>query len=244
MTRRGGTLVLVIACTVLVVGLIATLCFCGYSFGHKDNETHTTATGNDGEASMYSRLFQRARVRVPENRTSGVKSFWDYANQGPINVTYDERAILINGERVLFLSGSMHPVRSTKDTWERALDDAVRQGLNMVTIYVFWSAHQQFPDTDFDWSFPGLDWDLASAIRAAANRGLFVHIRIGPYICAEYSYGGIPEWVALDRPNMVMRRFNREWMDAMETYVVEIVRYLTEEQLWALSRRSNRYESD
>lgn len=232
MTRRGRTLILVITHIVLLVGLIATLCFRGSSFKNVPRDTHTLAdTRSDGEA-MYSRLFQRARVLVPENRRS-VKSFWDYANQGPINVTYDERAILLNGERVLFLSGSMHPLRSTKETWERALDDAVHHGLNMVTIYVFWAAHQQFPDADFHWSFPGLDWDLASAIRAAANRGLFVHIRIGPYVCAEYSYGGIPEWVALNRPNMVMRRFNREWMDAMETYVIEIVRYLTEQQLWA-----------
>ena len=46
----------------------------------------------------------------------------------------DGREVWINGERALFLGGSMHPVRATRVTWEAALDEAVRNGLNMVTI--------------------------------------------------------------------------------------------------------------
>jgi hypothetical protein len=175
--------------------------------------------------------YERAHVRVPEDLPN-FPSFWKYAEHGPINVTFDERAIMLNGERSLFLAGSLHPVRATRETWTSALDAAVRQGINMVTIYIFWSTHQPFPGTDFDWSFPG-DWDLATAIRAAANRGLFVHIRIGPYACGEYSYGGIPEWLPLDKPNMVMRRLNKEWMEAMEKFVVATVNYLTVQRLWA-----------
>lgn len=53
------------------------------------------------------------------------------------------------------------------------------------------------------------------------------------YVCAEYSYGGIPEWVALHNPNMTMRRLNRDWLDAMEAYVNETIFYLTENKLFA-----------
>jgi hypothetical protein len=193
-------------------------------------EAEAEGESNEQECNDFM-CFERARIRVPEDLPN-FPSFWNYAEHGPINVTFDERAIMLNGNRSLFLSGSLHPVRATQESWATALDAAVRQGLNMVTMYVFWAAHQPFPDMDFDWSFPG-GWDLASAIRAAANRGLFIHIRIGPYVCAEYNYGGIPEWVPLDKPNMVMRRLNREWMDAMETFVVETVNYLTIQRLWA-----------
>lgn len=193
-------------------------------------EAEAEGESNEQECNGFM-CFERARIRVPEDLPN-FPSFWNYAEHGPINVTFDERAIMLNGNRSLFLSGSLHPVRATRESWATALDAAVRQGLNMVTMYVFWAAHQPFPDMDFDWSFPG-GWDLASAIRAAANRGLFIHIRIGPYVCAEYNYGGIPEWVPLDKPNMVMRRLNREWMDAMETFVVETVNYLTIQRLWA-----------
>jgi beta-galactosidase GanA len=160
-----------------------------------------------------------------------------------MNVTYDSRSIVINGERALFLSGSMHPVRATKATWEAALDEAVRHGLNMVTIYVIWQIHQPFPDRDIDWSLPGqpecesperdCEWNLAGSIRSAANRGLFVHIRVGPYVCAEYDYGGIPRWVALGDPEIAMRRPNKAWMERMRVFVTETVAYLTINNLWA-----------
>ncbi|KAL7471858.1 hypothetical protein ACHAXS_012210 [Conticribra weissflogii] len=92
-----------------------------------------------------------------------------------------------------------------------------------------------------DWSFPkpnlfswvDKEWDLASAISSAASRGLFVHLRIGPYVCAEYSYGGIPEWLPLSYPHMNMRRPNNEWMESMSLYVNTTIKYISDYRLWA-----------
>jgi len=101
-----------------------------------------------------SYLFRKESISVQENKP-GFPSFWNYAPHGPISVSYDERAILLNGTRSLFLGGSMHPVRATPKSWAAALDQAVINGMNLVTIYVFWSAHQPFPDSPYDWSLPG-----------------------------------------------------------------------------------------
>ena len=193
--------------------------------------------------------FTQSQIIVDKDRP-GFPSFWNYADGGPLKVTYDGRSLMINGDRSFFLGGSMHPVRATKRTWEHALDEAVENGLNLVTIYVFWSAHQAFPGQPYDWSFSSsvgcaddssclgsshcdCDWNLATSIREAANRGLFVHLRLGPYDCAEYNYGGIPEWLNIHSPNMTLRRPNLEWYDAMEGYVRETIRYITDEGLWA-----------
>ena len=216
--------------------------------------------------------FERSSVRVREN-LPGFPSFWNYHDKGPINVTYDERAMKLNGERVVLLGGSAHPIRATSATWEAAMDEAVRNGMNLVTIFVFWSAHQPFQDTPMDWSLPGYTdsrycasmtphpddgdhsdsssgndktgekmardgddecrWTLATAIRQAANRGLFVHLRVGPYACAEYNYGGIPEWLPWSVPNLSMRRPNKDWMNLMEYFLREIIHYVDSEKLWA-----------
>jgi beta-galactosidase GanA len=126
---------------------------------------------------------------------------------------------MLNEERVLLLGGSMHPSRATPQTWEAALDEAVHQGLNLITVYVIWAEHQPSMHRPLDWSLRGqvpcpvndserrdsCPWNLGQAIRSVANRGLFVHIRLGPYVCAEYTYGGIPEWLPLLYPNMSMR---------------------------------------
>lgn len=191
--------------------------------------------------------FSPAKIRVNSNH-KGFPSFWNYAHHGPLEVDYDHRSVTINGTRVFFLGGSMHPSRATKNGWNYALDEAVRNGLNLITIYVMWGAHQPVPSRSIDWSFPNgvgceggnypgskeaCEWTLATAIRAAAERGLFVHLRIGPYDCAEYNYGGIPEWLALHRPKMAMRRPNREWLEVMEGFVKKVIDYITVNKLWA-----------
>lgn len=161
----------------------------------------------------------------------GFPSFLDYAGS-PIAVSYDERSILLNGTRVLLLGGSMHPVRNTRQTWEHQLDEAVHQGLNLITLYVMWSWHQPKCASRLDWNIVD-DWDLKDAIVSAGQRGLFVHLRLGPYVCAEYSYGGIPEWLALTDPTMRMRRPNKPWLDAMEGFVRSTVDYIKSHALFA-----------
>eukprot|EP00526_Cylindrotheca_closterium_P008356 CAMPEP_0113609882 /NCGR_PEP_ID=MMETSP0017_2-20120614/4727_1 /TAXON_ID=2856 /ORGANISM="Cylindrotheca closterium" /LENGTH=850 /DNA_ID=CAMNT_0000518727 /DNA_START=69 /DNA_END=2621 /DNA_ORIENTATION=- /assembly_acc=CAM_ASM_000147 len=175
----------------------------------------------------------------------GFPSFLDFANKGRIDVSYDSRSIRINDERVLLLGGSIHPSRATKLTWGYALDEIVANGLNLVTIYVMWENHQPVPTMDIDWDFlkgvqyegstspNSLKWSLASAIRSAAERGLFVHLRIGPYECAEYGYGGIPEFVPLQHPNMSMRRPNLEWLEVMKSYIERLLTYVDDNKLWA-----------
>jgi hypothetical protein len=37
--------------------------------------------------------------------------------------------------------------------------------------------------------------NLSRFVELAAANNLFVNLRIGPYVCAEWAYGGIPEWL-------------------------------------------------
>jgi Glycosyl hydrolases family 35 len=202
-------------------------------------------------------LFRASAIQVPRNQP-GVPSFWNYHTTEhdasndecvrqlqPIRVSYDERAIRLNDERVLLLGGSLHPARLTQQMWQAALDEAVQQGLNLITMYVIWSEHQPFSDEPLDftlqWNYTNVDgvttataaWDLQQAIREVANHGLFVHIRVGPYVCAEYNYGGIPEWLPLVSEQMSMRRPNAAWMMHMEDYVTRVLAYLQQYKLFA-----------
>jgi Glycosyl hydrolases family 35 len=218
----------------------------------KKTRSSPTSNNNNNEYSIGTFPDRRSssssfRQQVPRD-IAGFPSYQSYAGT-PYRVSYDGRSLLLNGDqRALFFGGSMHPVRATRGTWEAALDQAVVQGLNLITIYVMWAAHQPFADTSpFDWSLLFLPtssddgvvvaWTLAEAIQAAADRGFFVHIRVGPYVCAEYSYGGIPEWVPIlasqKNQSMAMRRPNIAWMDAMEVYLRNVIGYLQDHQLFA-----------
>lgn len=208
----------------------------------------TTTIKSEERAHGTAERIKVVDIEGSSSRTvkskEGFPSFLDFANKASIHVGYDSRSILLNGERVLLLGGSLHPSRATRMTWEHALDEVVNNGLNLITLYVMWADHQPVPTKEIDWNFPksidcddtkgdSCEWNLSSAIRSAARRGLFVHIRIGPYDCAEYSYGGIPEWIPLKHPNMAMRRPNAEWLGVMQGFVKSIITYLDTEMLWA-----------
>lgn len=209
---------------------------------HQPTYTQVAVSSSSKEC-IQPPCFEPSKVTVKSQ--PGFPSFLDVANRGRINVSYDNRSIRINDERVLLLGGSIHPSRATKQTWGYALDEIVANGLNLVTIYVMWENHQPVPSMDINWDFlkgiqyegstspKALEWSLASAIRSAAERGLFVHLRIGPYDCAEYTYGGIPEFIPLQHPEMSMRRPNLEWLLVMQSYITGLLQYLEENTLWA-----------
>ena len=169
-------------------------------------------------------------------RVTGLVSYLEFAG-APLNVSYTAQALLVNGQPILLVGGSMHPSRATgsREEWEHALDHAVDHGLNLITLYVFWSAHQPYgPNQAWNGTLSDTTaWELADAIQSCATRGLFVHVRVGPYTCAEYSYGGLPAWIGVQYPNIRMRRMDPTWLELMERYIQQVTVYLTHHQLWA-----------
>ena len=57
----------------------------------------------------------------------------------PYNVTFNGRAVAINGQNVLLQSGSIHYPRSTPEMWPHLMQNSRDGGLNTIQVYV--SAH-------------------------------------------------------------------------------------------------------
>ncbi|KAM0873147.1 hypothetical protein ACQ4PT_038264 [Festuca glaucescens] len=106
-------------------------------------------------------------------------------------VTYDKKAVVINGQRKILFSGSIHYPRSTPEMWEGLIQKAKDGGLDVIQTYVFWNGHEPTPG---NYNFEGR-YDLVKFIKTAQKAGLFVHLRIGPYICGEWNFGGFPVWL-------------------------------------------------
>ena len=71
---------------------------------------------------------------------------------------------------------------------------AKAMGLNTITTYVFWNYHEPQPG---EYDFTG-QRDVAEFIREAQSEGLYVILRPGPYVCAEWELGGYPAWLLKD----------------------------------------------
>ena len=148
---------------------------------------------------------------------SGFPSFSSYAGS-PYTVTYDRRSIRLNDQPVTFLSGSIHYPRSTPGMWPALMKQAAADGLNMIQIYVFWNWHQPTEDV-LDWSGRG---NLTLFLDAIAEAGLFANLRIGPYVCAEWDYGGIPTWLAY-KDGVRFRSYNQIWRDQVQQWFDKVI---------------------
>nr|XP_042089552.1 beta-galactosidase-1-like protein 2 isoform X2 [Ovis aries] len=89
--------------------------------------------------------------------------------------------------------GSVHYFRVPRAYWRDRLLKLRACGLNTLTTYVPWNLHEPERGT-FDFSG---NLDLEAFILLAAEVGLWVILRPGPYICGEMDLGGLPRSQAL-----------------------------------------------
>lgn len=121
---------------------------------------------------------------------------------------------LIDGKQTQLICGEMHYSRIPHQYWQDRLQRAKAMGLNTISTYVFWNFHERQPG-DFD--FKG-QANLSRFISLAQEEGLYVLLRPGPYVCAEWDFGGYPYWL-LNDPDMVYRSNNEEFLNACQGYI-------------------------
>ncbi|KAK1433309.1 hypothetical protein QVD17_10219 [Tagetes erecta] len=160
-------------------------------------------------------------------------------------VTYDNKAIVINGQRRILISGSIHYPRSTPEMWEDLVMKAKQGGLDVIETYVFWNVHEPTPG---NYVFEGR-YDLVRFLKTVQKAGLYAHLRIGPYVCAEWNFGGFPVWLKYV-PGISFRTDNEPFKRAMKGFTEKIVNMMKSEKLFEteggpiiLSQIENEYGS-
>jgi len=119
---------------------------------------------------------------------------------------------LLDGEPFRVLSGSLHYFRVHPGQWADRIHKARLMGLNTIETYVAWNAHAPTPD-----SFRlDDDLDLGRFLDLVAAEGMYAIVRPGPYICAEWTNGGLPAWVLSESG---IRRNDPTFMAAVAGYL-------------------------
>eukprot|EP01051_Picozoa_sp_SAG22_P024379 SAG22_NODE_6734_length_818_cov_1.000000_1_plen_247_part_10 len=137
-------------------------------------------------------------------------------------VAFDQRSAIIDGTPTLMLSGAVHYTRVHEEEWERVLLLAREMGLNTIQTYVFWNAHETTRSQVGNGDWTGRK-DLPRFIQLAAKHGLWVTVRIGPYICGEYYFGGIPVWMR-ESGAECFRCQDAVWEREAQRWVAEVVK--------------------
>ncbi len=115
-------------------------------------------------------------------------------------------------------SGAMHYFRTVPEYWEDRLTKLKAAGFNTVETYVCWNLHEKKP-SEFD--FSGI-LDIEKYLEIAQKVGLYAIVRPGPYICAEWDFGGLPAWLLKDK-NMQIRCMYPDYLKCVDRFYKELL---------------------
>lgn len=142
----------------------------------------------------------------------------------PFDLKISGRQFLRGGQPHRIFSGALHYFRIVPEYWRDRMLKCRAMGLNTIETYVAWNLHEPRPGT---FSFDGL-LDLRRFVSLAGDLGMDVILRPGPYICAEWEFGGLPAWLLADR-SMKLRSMHPGFLDAVSRYFDNVLPQITDQ---------------
>lgn len=139
----------------------------------------------------------------------------------PHKVSVDDKDFLIDGKPIQIISGEMHYPRVPRAYWRDRMQRMKAMGCNTLCTYIFWNTHEPRPG---EWDFSG-NLDIAEFCCIAQQEGLWVIVRPGPYVCAEWEFGGFPSWLLKGR-QVTVRSQNAGYMKPTMNYLKRIAEEL------------------
>ncbi len=141
-------------------------------------------------------------------------------------ITFDEKCYLIDGKPQWFLGGCLHYFRVPRGLWSKRILAAKRAGLNTIQTYVPWNYHE-LSKGKFD--FRG-ERNLNEFLGLCHRLGMYVIVRPGPYICAEWDFGGLPAYLVAE-PGIEYRTQNKVFLEAVDRYFKKVLPILVKNQV-------------
>src|SRR5574344_2185691 len=135
--------------------------------------------------------------------------------------TAGNKTFLLNGKPFIVKAAEIHYPRIPRPYWEQRIKMCKALGMNTLCLYVFWNIHEQQEGV---YDFSGNN-DVAAFCRLAQKNGMYVIVRPGPYVCAEWEMGGLPWWL-LKKKDIRLRERDPYFMKRVEIFEKEVGKQL------------------
>ncbi|XP_036975442.1 beta-galactosidase-1-like protein 2 isoform X2 [Acanthopagrus latus] len=135
-----------------------------------------------------------------------------------VGLSANSSQFTLEGQPFHILGGSIHYFRVPRAYWRDRLLKMKACGVNTLTTSVPWSLHQ--PNREV-FNFH-TQLDLEAYINLAAELGLWVILRPGPYISSELDLGGLPSWLLRDG-SMRLRTTYPGFTQALNTFFDKLI---------------------
>lgn len=116
---------------------------------------------------------------------------WEETTNAKQSIGVTNLGIEIDRQPFFVIAGEFHFSRYPHDEWEDELLRMKLTGINVISTYVFWIYHEE-EEGRFDWKGSN---DLGKFVSLCQKHGLYVILRVGPYVHGEVRNGGLPDWL-------------------------------------------------
>ncbi len=137
------------------------------------------------------------------------------------NFTVGKGTFLLNGKPFIVKAAEVHYPRIPRPYWEQRIKMCKALGMNTLCLYVFWNIHEP---QEGQFNFTGNN-DVAEFCRLAQKNGMYVIVRPGPYVCAEWEMGGLPWWL-LKKKDIRLRDLDPYFMSRVKVFEEQVARQL------------------
>jgi beta-galactosidase GanA len=134
----------------------------------------------------------------------------------------EDNQLVRDGTPLQILSGSLHYHRCHPSLWRDRLKRMRAMGLNTVSSYIPWTFHETDEGV---FNFSG-DRNITDFVVTAQEEGLMVMLRMGPYMCGETDFGGLPWWLLNQDPPVTIRTFEPGYIAFVSRYWAQVLQAL------------------
>lgn len=132
-----------------------------------------------------------------------------------------KNTFLLNDKPFMVKAAEVHYPRIPRPYWEHRIKMCKALGMNTLCLYVFWNIHEQ---KEGEYDFTGQN-DVAEFCRLAQKNGMYVIVRPGPYVCAEWEMGGLPWWL-LKKKDIRLRERDPYFLERVRLFEKEVGKQL------------------
>jgi len=143
-------------------------------------------------------------------------------------IAFDHRSYYIAGKPAFLYSGEFHYFRVPREDWKRRMKLLRQAGGNCIATYIPWLIHE--PE-EGRFAFGEGQLDLEGFLRAAAEAGLYVIARPGPYQYSELIYAGLPRWLCEGYPQLLAKKLDGSTLYPFSVSYVHPL-FLEKTRLW------------
>ncbi|XP_057658613.1 beta-galactosidase-1-like protein 3 [Diorhabda carinulata] len=127
-----------------------------------------------------------------------------YTSSGIVSgISTNETHFFLNEKPIFIYSGSVHYFRNPRAYWKTRLAQVRSAGLNTVETYIPWNLHE-YQNGSYDFGGGGSEMQdflyIEEFLQLAQSEDLFVILRPGPFISAEYNFAAFPSWLLREKP--------------------------------------------